>query len=76
MNRSALKAGITQPVIDVVKYNKAISGAGEKETVVIRLGRQLLREHKLNSDTSAKAVEVFGKQGAVEAGHPGWETIR
>ena len=63
---AALKAGITQPVIDVVKYNKAISGAGEKETVVIRLGRQLLREHKLNSDTSAKAVELFGKQGAVE----------
>jgi len=63
---AALKAGITQPVIDVVKYNKAISGAGEKETVVIRVGRQLLREHKLNSDTSAKAVELFGKQGAVE----------
>jgi len=63
---AALKAGITQPVIDMIKYNKAISGAGEKETVVIRVGRQLLREHKLNSDTFAKAVEIFGKQGTVE----------
>jgi len=63
---AALKAGIAQPVIDVVKYNKDISGAGEKETVVIRLGRQLLREHRLNSDTFAKAVDLFGKQGTVE----------
>jgi 4-carboxymuconolactone decarboxylase len=63
---AALKAGIPQPVIDVVKYNKAISGAGEKETVVIRVGRQLLREHKLDSATFAKAVELFGKQGTVE----------
>jgi 4-carboxymuconolactone decarboxylase len=63
---AALKAGITQPVIDVVKFNKAISGAGEKETVVIRVGRQLLRERKLDSSTFAKAVELFGKQGTVE----------
>jgi 4-carboxymuconolactone decarboxylase len=63
---AALKAGIAQPVIDAVKYNKAVSGAGEKETVVIRLGRQLLREHKLDSGTFAKAVELFGKQGTVE----------
>jgi len=63
---AALKAGIAQPVIDVVKYNKAISGAGEKETVVIRVGRQLLRERKLDSGTFAKAVELFGKQGTVE----------
>ena len=63
---AALKAGIAQPVIDAVKYNKEVSGAGEKETIVIRLGRQLLREHKLNSDTFAKAVELFGKQGTVE----------
>ena len=63
---AALKAGIAQPVIDVVKYNKDVSGVGEKETVVIRLGRQLLRDHKLDSGTFAKAVELFGKQGTVE----------
>lgn len=63
---AALKAGIPQSVIDAVKYNKAISGAGEKETVVIRVGRQLLREHKLDSATFAKAVQLFGNQGTVE----------
>jgi 4-carboxymuconolactone decarboxylase len=63
---AALKAGIPQAVIDVVKYNKEISGAGEKETIVIRAGRQVLRQHKLDSATFAKAVELFGRQGAVE----------
>src|SRR6266436_3866050 len=63
---AALRAGIAQPVIDLIKYGKEVSGVGEKETIVIRLGRQLFREHKLNSDTFAKAVELFGKQGTVE----------
>ena len=63
---AALKAGIAQPVIDMVKYNQDVSGVGEKETVVIALGRQLLRGHKLDSATFAKAVELFGKQGTVE----------
>ena len=63
---AAIKAGVAQPVIDVVKYNRDVSGVGEKETVVIRVGRQLLREHKLDSGTFAKAVELFGKQGTVE----------
>jgi len=63
---AALKAGIAQPVIDVVKYNKEVAGVGEKEAAVIRSGRQLLREHKLDSGTFAKLVELFGKQGSVE----------
>ena len=63
---NALRAGVAQPVIDVIKYGKDVSGLGEKETVIIRMGRQLFREHKLNPDTFAKAVELFGKQGTVE----------
>lgn len=63
---AALKAGLAQPVIDAVKYNRDAAGLGVKETTVIRLGRQVLREHKLDSGTFAKAVELFGKQGSVE----------
>src|SRR2546425_11921008 len=63
---AALKAGVAQPVIDAVKYGKDVPAAGEKEMVVVRLGRQILRDHKLDSATFAKAVDLFGKQGAVE----------
>lgn len=63
---AALRAGAAQPVIEVIKYRKDVSGVGEKEATIIRMGRQLFREHKLNSETFAKAVELFGKQGTVE----------
>src|ERR1700680_1069077 len=63
---AALKAGIPQPVIDVVKYGKDVSGLGEKETAIIRFGRQLFREKKVSSDVFVKTVEVFGRQGTVE----------
>lgn len=62
----ALKAGVSQAVIDAVKFNKELSGLGEKEALVIGLGRQLFREHKLDSRTFAKAVAMFGRQGTVE----------
>jgi len=57
---------VGQPAIDAIKYGKDVSGLGEKEAVVIRLGRQLFREHKLDADVYAKAIELFGKQGTVE----------
>jgi len=63
---NALRAGVPQATIDAIKYGKDLSGLGEKETVIIRTGRQLFREHKLNSDTFAKSVELFGRQGTVE----------
>ena len=63
---NALRAGVAQTTIDAIKYGKDLSGLGEKETIIIRMGRQLFREHKLNSDIFAKSVELFGKQGTVE----------
>jgi 4-carboxymuconolactone decarboxylase len=69
---SALKAGVAQSVIDTIRNNKDLSGLGEptglteEETLIIGLGRQLFRSHKLDSATFAKAVELFGRQGTVE----------
>ena len=63
---AALRAGLEQSVIDVVKFNKNISGVSEKDATVIRLGRALLREHKVSSELWAKTVDLFGRQGAVE----------
>jgi 4-carboxymuconolactone decarboxylase len=63
---AALRAGLEQSVIDVVKFNKDLNGLSDKDATVIRLGRALFREHKVSSDLWAKAVELFGRQGAVE----------
>jgi 4-carboxymuconolactone decarboxylase len=63
---AARNAGVDQSIIDVVKYGKDVTGLSDKDTLIIRFGRQLFREHKLDSDLFAKAVELFGRQGTVE----------
>ena len=63
---AALRAGLEQSVIDVVKFNRDVTGLSEKDATVIRLGRALLREHTVSSDLWAKTVALFGAQGAVE----------
>jgi 4-carboxymuconolactone decarboxylase len=63
---AALRAGLEQTVIDVVKFNRDLTGLPEKDATVIRLGRALFREHKVSSELWAKTVALFGAQGAVE----------
>jgi len=62
----ALKEGLDPEVIDVVKYRKPTSGLGTKEALIISLGRKLFRERKVDSETFAHALEVFGPRGIVE----------
>ena len=63
---AAVRAGLPQAAIDAVKYNRDVSGLVEKDATVIRLGRALLRDHKVSPELWAKTVELFGPQGAVE----------
>jgi 4-carboxymuconolactone decarboxylase len=63
---AALRAGLEQSVIDVVKLDKDVTGLSEKDATVIRLGRALFRDHKVTSELWANMVKLFGRQGAVE----------
>src|SRR5579872_457445 len=63
---AGLRAGLDQSVIDAVKFNRSVEGLPEKESTVIRIGRGLFRDHRVTPDLFAKAVELFGKQGAFE----------
>ena len=63
---AARRSGVDEATIDAIKYTKAVTGLGEKETVIIQYGRQLMREKKISSDLFAKAVGLFGRQGVVE----------
>jgi 4-carboxymuconolactone decarboxylase len=63
---TALKAGIDPQVLDVVRYNRPLDGLSEKDAVVIRFGRQMLRDKKVDSATFAKAVEIWNKRGTMD----------
>ena len=63
---AGVRAGVEQPIIDAIKFNKDLAGLPEKEATLIRYARQLLREHKVSPDLFAKTVDAFGRQGVIE----------
>jgi 4-carboxymuconolactone decarboxylase len=62
---AAQKAGLQQPIIDTVKYRRPLTTLGDKEAVIVQLGRDAIGKHKVGSDTFARAVRLFGHQGVV-----------
>ncbi len=63
---SALKAGIDPKVIDIVRNNRPLDGLDEKDATVIRFGRQLYHDKKVDSATFSKAVQLWGKRGVMD----------
>jgi 4-carboxymuconolactone decarboxylase len=63
---AALRFGAPQEVIDTIKYDREPKGLSAEETLIIKFGRQLMREHKVDSALFKEAVDRFGKKGVVE----------
>jgi 4-carboxymuconolactone decarboxylase len=63
---AALRFGAPQAVIDTIKYDREPVGLSPEETAIIKVGRQIMREHKLDSDLYAEAERLFGRKGLVE----------
>lgn len=59
--------GLDAKLIDLVREHRLpVAGIDEKDALVIRFGHQLFHERKMDSATFAKAVEFFGKRGAMD----------
>jgi 4-carboxymuconolactone decarboxylase len=62
----ALKEGVEQSVIDVIKYRKSTAGLTDADATVIELGRQIWRDHKVSSELFAKAKTLFGPNKLID----------
>ena len=62
----ALKQGVPQAVIDVIKYRKSTDGLDTTEAAVIDLGRELWRDHKVKPETFATLKAAFGPHKLVD----------
>lgn len=62
----ALKQGVPPAVIDAIKYRRGTDRLDETDAIVIALGRELWRDHKVSSQTFAKAKAVFGPHALVD----------
>ena len=63
---AGLRVGLEQSVIDVVKYDRDVAGLAEKDALVIRYFRALMREHRVSSELWAAMVKEFGRQRTVD----------
>ncbi|MFO1504051.1 MAG: carboxymuconolactone decarboxylase family protein [Steroidobacteraceae bacterium] len=63
---AALQYGAPQAVIDCIKYNREPVGLSPEETLIIRIGRAILRDHKVDSALYAQVEKTFGRRGLVE----------
>jgi 4-carboxymuconolactone decarboxylase len=63
---TALKSGVDAKVIDIVRRGAPLPGISEEDATVIRFGRQLYTDRKIDSATYAKAVELFTQRGVMD----------
>ena len=63
---AGLRQGLEQSVIDVVKYDRPVTGLSDKDATMISFGRALYREHKVSSELWQKMVTHFGRQRTVQ----------
>ena len=63
---AALRAGVEPAVIDVIRYNKDYATLADKDATIVRLGRQLFRQRRVDSEIFAHTVALFGRQGTFE----------
>ena len=63
---AGLRQGLEQSVIDVVKYDRPVTGLAEKDATLITFGRTLLRDNKVSSAVWADMVRLFGRQHTID----------
>jgi len=61
----ALKCGVSQDIIDIIKFRHPTAGLAELDDVIITLGREAFGKRKVTSETFARAFKLFGKEGLV-----------
>jgi 4-carboxymuconolactone decarboxylase len=62
----ALKEGVSQQIIDIIKYRKSTQGLDETHAAIIEFGRQIFRDHKVTSAAFARVKAVLPPNKLVE----------
>jgi 4-carboxymuconolactone decarboxylase len=60
------RQGLEQSVIDVVKYDREVTGLSDKDATMITFGRALLRDNRVSSGLWERMIAQFGRQHTVQ----------
>ena len=62
----AVAVGLDPDVIDIVRNRESLSGLGDRDAVIIQVGREIYGEHHLSAATYRRAVDLFGEANFVD----------
>jgi 4-carboxymuconolactone decarboxylase len=62
----ARKSGLGDELVDALRDRKPLPPMSAQESLVIALGMELFRNHRISQETFDAALTQFGKQGLVE----------
>ena len=62
----AIAVGLDPRVIDQVRNRKPLTRVGDKEAVIIRMGREIFGSHRLSTDTYSQALSLLGESNLVD----------
>ena len=62
---TALKEGVSQQTVEIVRNKKDAKGVSEQEEIVIRFGREMLRDPKVSDKTFADAERILGRKNTL-----------
>jgi 4-carboxymuconolactone decarboxylase len=62
----ALKEGVSQQIIDIIKYRKSTQGIDETYAAIIEFGRQIFHDHKVTSAAFARVKALLPPNQLVE----------
>ena len=63
---TALKNGVDAKLLDIIRRRAPLSGVADKDAAVVRFGRQMFSDKKVDAATFAKIVEFYGRRGAMD----------
>lgn len=61
-----LRQGLSQNTIDAIKYRRPVDGLPDLEATLITFGRQMFRQHRVEPDVFAAALDGLGRQRLVD----------
>ena len=60
-----LEAGLDPAAVEAIKYDRSTEGLQERDALLIRFGRELMRETKLSSQTFQEMIAAFGPEDLI-----------
>ncbi len=62
----ALREGLDQKTIDVIKHNRSLSGVPDNEAAVIQMIREVFKNHHISSQTYSNLTKHFGRKDLIQ----------